>query len=287
MPDDASTNPLSSLADEMLNNLWSMLGTIFPMWQDNHAALAVAAVVVLFAVPIAVIYGGDKLVCALLRRKERRLDREEAEKRAAAKASFEDVPESLIRAISAEVGFREARVELLSRITAEWKVMDYVLADLLDSDVVASTRNKALGTWSEYRQREFCLRYRDPLAVVLSPAAWAELFLTSNGYHLSNRIPTVCGIGESNRGMYVVVSTAADWTQEEWDDILGVLAAGLDAPEVAVELEGVNSAIIHLNDARLRPPSVPKVVGNTDTPSSGSDDSAEDEDSPAESTDGQ
>lgn len=197
--------------------------------------------------------------------RKRRRQREAAERRAKGIASLSDMPESLLRTLAAEVGVREARLLLLQDIAEDWRLSNLVLNDILDSGVIASTRDALLGTWDSYRRCEFCLRYRDPLFVVFNAASWDDLFLSSNGYRLSGVIPVVSGIGETSDGMYVVVRSAPDWTRNEWDDVVDVLAVGLDAPDLRVELEGVSSAIIHLNDARLRPKHTPREKPKADS----------------------
>lgn len=231
---------------------WALMG-MTPWVRDHPPAVTALGGVILVGVPLLIALA---VASGARTARRNRGHRAQQEHRAKGMEILGQLPPSLVDALSAQQGVLEARTELLTSLFDHWHDVLPYLRDALDENVVTHAREKIMSTWTPYRRVEFCARYRAPLAVVFNLSRWRELFATSRGYELSGVIPQVTGVGESHHGMYIIVRSAPDWTADEWTDVRDVLATGLDAPNVSVEIDGVSGAIISLNDILDRPAAV-------------------------------
>lgn len=219
-----------------------------PWLEEGSMAAALAGVALLIFV---VVIAPALVVYVSARIRDTRLRRREQARRDAILSTYASLPEESVKHLSVRQGVLTARAALLDTFTREWEELREVMPGLLNSAIVEETRSRIEETWSAPRRRQFYLRYHFPLAVVLNPRRWEALFGTTNS------VPTVCGVGETDAGMYVIVSTAPGWTRHEWDDILPDLRIELDAPDASVEIVNSSEVIIALNDRAIRPPHYP------------------------------
>ncbi len=225
------------------------------------------------ALLIAVVIGGSFLgfyTAHLLRSRVAR--RRTAREREVILESYNDLPEEVVRELSVRSGVLDARASLLDTFTAEWHALQRVLPDLIDAELAAETRTRLEGAWDTYRRQQFYLRYHAPLSTIMNRRTWRAMFSGSYGVEVTGAVPVIRGVGESVDGMYVIVSTAAGWTVEEWDDMLPVLRVELDAPSLTVDIVNSEKVVISLRDRDLRSRYVP--VRDTESVENAGDDDA-------------
>jgi len=226
-----------------------------PGVEPGSVISAIAGSVLLIVIVLSVTVLPTVIAYKLRARKERKRD---AKERDAILDAYSEVPEEVVRAMSVRHGVAHARASLLDTFSSEWRDLMRVLPELLNDDVVEETRSRLESTWTPYRRHQFYIRYQLPLSTVMNPQRWEALFEGSYGLEETGAVPTIRGVGESDQGMYVIVSTAPGWTASEWDDMLPVLRVALDAPSVSVEITNATEVVISLNDRRLRTPYIPR-----------------------------
>ena len=232
---------------EILHLPWRLVERL-PWLEEGSLAAALAGVVLLILVTLVM---PALVVVVTVRIRNSHLRKRDLARRASVVEAYTSLPNEAVRHLSIRQGVLDARASLMDTFTREWDELREVVPELLDRSTVEETRSRIEETWSAPRRRQFYLRYHFPLAVVLNPRRWEALFGTTNS------VPTVCGVGETDAGMYVIVSTAPGWTRHEWDDILPDLRIELDAPDASVEIVNSSEVIIALNDRAIRPPHYP------------------------------
>lgn len=262
--------PMPAIGDNtsVLHLPWRLVERL-PWVEAGTIGSAIAGTTLLIAVAL----GGSFLVfyaAHLLRsRTDRRRDERE---RSLILESYDDLPEEVVRELSVRSGVLDARSSLLATFTTEWHALQRVLPNIIDAELAADARTRLEGAWSTHRRQQFYLRYHAPLSTVMNRRTWHTMFSGSYGVEVTGAVPVIRGVGESVDGMYVIVSTAAGWTVEEWDDMLPVLRVGLDAPNAAVDIVNSEEVVISLRDRDLRPRYVP--VRDTESVENAGDDEA-------------
>lgn len=252
---DEDTSPVvTSDGWEVLHLPWRLVERL-PWLEEGSLVTALAGTGLLIFVavvtPVLMVYTFARISDA--RARKRALAR-----RAGILHTYDRLPEEAVSHLSVRQGVLRARASLLDTFTREWGELHEVLPELLNDDMVEETRARIEGTWSASRRRQFYLRYHFPLTTVMSMRRWEALFNGEAGDRTANTVPSVCGVGETDEGMYIIVSTAPGWTRHEWDDILPDIRVELDAPDASVEIVNSSEVIIALNDRHLRPPHYPE-----------------------------